>query len=49
MPVADRKAQMILEPAAMDEAVLVVPAEGGRVSRILAGEGDRRACIEEFR
>jgi len=48
VPVADRKAQVILEPAAMDEAILVVPAEGGRLSGILAGEGDRHACLEEF-
>ncbi len=47
MPVAGRKAQMILEPAAVDDAVLVVPAEGKRTGCILAAEGDRCVCIEE--
>jgi hypothetical protein len=48
MPVADSEAQVIFQPAAVNHAVLVVPAEGGRISRILAGEGYGRACIEEF-
>ncbi|MHC2739437.1 hypothetical protein ACVMFA_005214 [Bradyrhizobium liaoningense] len=48
MPIADCKAQMILEPAAVHEPVLVVPTEGGRACGIPAGKGDGCACIEEL-
>src|SRR3954447_9384274 len=48
MPVADRKARMVFKALAVDDPILVVPAERERAFGILAAKGDRRACIEEF-
>ena len=49
MPVADGETQMILEPPAADDTVLVVPAERERFVRLRAAIGDRRGGCEEVR
>jgi hypothetical protein len=49
MPIADGEAQMILEPPATDDAILVVPAEGERFVRRRTAIGDRRGGCEEVR
>ena len=48
MPVADRKSQVVLEPAAAHQAILVVPTERQRAVGVLAAIGDRGTRSEEF-
>jgi hypothetical protein len=48
VPIADGKAQVILEPPAMDDAVLIVPAECERCLCVLAAVGDRLGRSKEF-
>ena len=49
MPVADREAQVILEPPSAHDAILVVPTECEQAFGVLAAIGERRTRPEEFR
>ncbi len=49
MPVADGEAQLVLEPLAGNDPVLVVPAKRLRRRRVRAAEGDRLGCLEKWR